>query len=94
MGIEVVDANGNITLKYKTSKYYYHNNEQFRERAKTMMRENYRRRKAENPEKERERLRDLNRNKYQNDPEYREKKKADNRARSQAKRLAKLNASA
>lgn len=77
MGIPSVDKDGNPTLIYKTSKYYYHHNPEFREKLKAKNRENYHKKKAEKAEYDNERTRNINRNKYHENAEYREKKKAD-----------------
>lgn len=89
MGIQSVDKNGNPILIYKTSKYYYHNCPEFREKVKAINRENYHKRKAQNAEKENERTRILNKNKYHENPEYKEKKKADALARYYANKAKK-----
>lgn len=81
MGIQSVDKDGNPILIYKTSKYYYHHDPEFREKMKAKNRENYHKRKAQDAEKENERTRIINKNKYHDNPEYKEKKKADARAR-------------
>lgn len=80
-----MDAPSTI-VKYKTFKYYYDTNPEFKERVKAQLRENYRKRKDKDPETERKRTRDINKNKYDNNPEYREKKKADALARYYAKK--------
>jgi len=89
MGIPSIDKNGNPILIYKTPKYYYHNNPEYRKNVKAKNLENYHKKKAENAEKNNERTRNINRNKYHNDPEYNEKKKADNLARYYANKAKK-----
>jgi hypothetical protein len=89
MGIQSVDKDGNPILIYKTSKYYYHNSPEFKERVKAKNRENYHKKKAENAEKENERTRTINKNKYNNNPEYKEKKKAEALARYYANKAKK-----
>jgi hypothetical protein len=90
MGIPFVDADGNMVLKYKTPKYYYHNCEEYRERMKMKMRENYHKKKAENSEFDKERTKTRNKARYHEDPEYREKQKAANKARYHAKKQTRL----
>lgn len=95
LGIESIDKDGNPVLIYKTPKYYYHNNPEFREKVKAKNRENYHKNKAENAARDNERTRAINKNKYKDDPEYREKKKADALARyylNKAKKAEQANA--
>ena len=89
MGIQSVDKDGNPILIYKTSKYYYHNSPEFKERVKAKNRENYHKKKAENAEKDNERTRTINKNKYNDNPEYREKKKNEALARYYANKAKK-----
>jgi hypothetical protein len=89
MGIQSVDKDGNPVLIYKTSKYYYHNSPEFRERVKAKNRENYHKNKTVNAEKDNERTRIINKNKYHDNPEYKEKKKAESRARYYANKAKK-----
>lgn len=89
LGIQSIDKDGNPILIYKTPKYYYRNNPEFREKVKAMNRENYHKKKVENAEKDNERTRVHNKNKYTDDPAYREKKKADALARYYANKAKK-----
>lgn len=81
LGIQSIDKDGNPILIYKTPKYYYRNNPEFREKVKAMNRENYHKKKVENAEKDNERTRVHNKNKYKEDETYRLKKRADALAR-------------
>jgi hypothetical protein len=86
MGIQSVDKDGNPSLIYKTSKYYYHNCPEYKEKLKAKNKENYHKKKAERAEQDNERTRNINRNRYHENAEYREKKKADALARYYAKK--------
>lgn len=88
MGIPVVDADGNITLKYKTAKWYYHNNSEYREKVIASNKANYLKKKNVNPEVVKEKDRSYMKNKYHEDHEYRERQKARALARYYAKKCA------
>lgn len=72
--------------KYKSSTWYYHNVEGYREKVLQWTKECIARRKAENPEVFNEKAKNYMRNKYQNDPEYRERQKQRALARYYAKK--------
>lgn len=89
MGIPVADAEGNITLKYKTAKWYYHNNEKYREKVIASNKANYLKKKEQNPEVVKEKERTYIKNKYHENPEYRDRQKARALARYYAKKAEK-----
>lgn len=94
MGIPYVDADGNIQLKYKTAKWYYHNDENYRAKVKEQMRQNYLKKKAENPEYDCERQRAYQKKKYDENPEYRAKKNEAAKRRYHEKKAQRLAAQA
>jgi CRISPR/Cas system-associated endonuclease/helicase Cas3 len=74
LGFEVQQADGTVELKYKTPKYYYHNNPEARERMKETSKKQYYKLKTENPDALREKARNAQKKKYDNDAEFRSRK--------------------
>ena len=85
-GIESVDAEGNVQLKYKTASWYYKNDPEYKKKLQEWRKNNDAKHRAADPEGYNEKKRIYVKNKYQTDPEYREKKKAQALERYYAKK--------